>query len=650
MISILRHFLVDSWFGRVLAFVVFLSFIFLGGTFLSLGNGGLGTLMGGGGVVSVGSKVISPIELARAIRLQINFSLQNGLDPAELKNPQIQDQISREALRNLILADEVSQAAQRQGFIISDDAIRQKVLRMPEFMNKNGQFDAAKMDDLLKRNNLTHGYLISHTKQELQNEVAYLGLANMAEPSQDILNFLVNFYGRVRVADIYRLPFSEGKVTEAPTEAQLKRFYLNHLSLFREPEFRHARIVAMTAETVAKTLHAPEDVLKRVYETELKTNARDFDLPETRSVYVLTFSDEKKAREVLNSFAKGVGLEEIVRQKSAVISTQINDARKTDFPDPALGQAAFEENMKKSKENIVGPVKTAAGWSLIDILSIKPPHKVSFEEARPNILKQIQQSQAEVALRGKLLSFKDAVAGSTDLNKISTDLGAVAIAGTINNKGVGKNGDIMPLPGSESLHRAIIAQVFAQDTKTLPHVITEPDGSAFAVITDEIEVGRAMRFEEAHTQILLAWQFDAKKHEANQRATALYLDAQKNNLRSAIAQKGEESSLKKDVEIPVLSPPQDYSPLLRQALLRGKVGHAQMIEDGDSFWILFINSEHPLPQEEQELLKKRLAEREKISLSNDVAQSLANGYMLEKMPRHFSAELFEQAKNAAFGQ
>lgn len=637
MITALRHFLVDSWLGRVIAFVVFLSFVVLGGTFFGMGGGMPG--LGGDTVVQIGSRKITPLEFQKAIQRQVAYAIQqNGGATEFLKTPEGRQEIGHAALRNLILVHEGELAGERNGLNPGDETIRKVVFAMPDFQDPSGRFDPKKMEELLKSNNLSHQTLTEETRRMLYGSATIFAFGKSVQPPAQELDWLANYVGHGQVVDMVRLPFSLGEVSAQPTDEQLKRYYQNHLWQFRQPEYRHARIVVMTAGSVAKTLQISDEDLQASYKMKMKdpTEAARYNSPELRSVEVLAVTDEATAERIATAWQKGQSWAELQKQYPKAIPATLSDARVTDLPDPALGKAAFDTQ----EGRVSAPVRTAAGWSVVHVLSVKPAKHASFESLKDSIREDLTNERATALLKDRQRAFEEAVAGSVTLDKIPADIGAFPLEGSLDAHGNLPGGEPAPLPGDGTLRQALIGQVFSQKKDEPPHVVTEPDGSAFAVLVDDITPGKQEAYESVQQAVKDAWLADARKHATEQRATALYQQAKKEGLRQALAGQKEEAMLQKDEHFSRLQLRHDVPALILRAALEQKQGQTAMLQEGDGYWLVNVTGNYEESPTLIQAIRQQQAVRMAGAYRNDLQETLGMSYTRVAPPRHFNATLF----------
>ncbi|MCX5614038.1 peptidylprolyl isomerase [Bombella saccharophila] len=644
MITALRHFLVDSWLGRVLALLVFASFVVLGGTFFGIG-GGAG--LGGDVVVRIGGHSVTPMELQQAIQRQIAYAIQqNGGSPEILKAPQAREELGRAALRTLILTREGEVAGQRNGLTPSDDTIRAVVFSMPVFQDPTGKFDPQKMEAVLKGNQLDHQSLVNETRNMLYGSATTFNFGQgMVAPTAQV-DWMVNFFTHGRVVDLIRLPFSLGDVATQPTDEQLKRYYQNHLWQFHVPEYRHARLVVMTAGSVAKTLSVSDEDVKAAYDQKMKdpAEAARYNRPELRTVEVLAVTDKTLAQKIAAMWKKGASWESLQKQHPSAIPASLNDARMTDFPDPMLGKAVFATGAGVVSD----PIQTAAGWSVVHVVSVKPAYQANFTDMKDSLREDIANARAVPLLKERTRSLEEEVAKSATLDQIPADIGAFPLAGTMDEKGNIPGGEPAPLPGDAALREALLQQVFSQKKDEPPHIVTQPDGSAFAVLVDNIVPAHQGSYEEMGDKVKEAWLDDARKHAMEQRATSLYQHAKTDGLRRAVDGQSEASLLQKDEHFSRLQQRQDVPALILRAAMEQKEGETVMLQEGDAYWLVNVTGSYEESPTLTASLRQNIMTQMAEAYRADLRETLGMSYTRSAPPRHFNAGLFNDINNRVF--
>ncbi|MDT8872484.1 SurA N-terminal domain-containing protein [Komagataeibacter rhaeticus] len=211
-------------------------------------------------------------------------------DPAQIP-PATREQVARQVLQRLVLQAEIAEAADRHGLIVPDSVVRDEIFSIPAFRGTNGQFDRALFNDRLHRTGMTEGRLIELVRQEQASRVLLEPIRDGATVPDVIVRRLFDFEAQTRTIDLVRVPFESQQVTATPTPAQLARYHANHPWEFTAPEYRHARVVVLSADTIGRMLDITDAEVQKSYQDQAQT----FSAPERRSVQIVTVPTQDRA-------------------------------------------------------------------------------------------------------------------------------------------------------------------------------------------------------------------------------------------------------------------------------------------------------------------------------------------------------------------
>ena len=638
MISTLRHLVVDSWLGRIIALLIFLAFVGWGvGDMVGSYNGDQANI-----AVKIGTRQIGAEELASAIQNEMpRVAQQMGVSNAAQLTPDVRQQVAQGVLQRMLAQNEALALADRNGMKVPDALVRNEIFAMSVFHGTNGQFDRKLFDSKLRQIHLTERDLLAKVRDDIGARNLLEGLGSGMKVPSSVLAQLIKYNTLEHRVDLLRIDSASVAVPVAPEEAQLRRFYDLHPWLYRSTEYRHAKIVLLTADSIARTLTIPDADLKRFYEFELQK----YDVPETRNLEVLTVSDRKSADALVSAWKADGDWTAIQKRDPSAAAVAFPGARQADIPSPELAKAAF---VAPSGE-VEGPVESPAGWIVFRVTAITPPHKTDFEHAKAAIRDEVARSQAPQLLGSRVATLQDAIAGSADLEQIPTDLGAVPAQGSLDAQGMTKDGEIAPLPGSDAVRKAVIARIFTQKKGEKPSLVNGPEGSAFAVLVDEIEPGHVKPYEAVREQVGHDWLRERQMHGADERATTIMQAARKTgSLVKAVAGTGDENALQKNVVVSRMQNGGLPSGLLSQ-IFSTSIGETGMIADGDTLYVFTVNGTLAATAESTKALRESMQSQLQETMRADVPVVFVHSLEGQIKPKPNMAVL-QQALKAGTGQ
>ncbi|MCP9318335.1 SurA N-terminal domain-containing protein [Acetobacter persici] len=575
MISYLRRVFVESWLGRVCAIVIFLAFI----------GWGVGDVLGYMGtetdiVAKVGQQRITSADLAQSLQGEMpTIAKQMGVaDPAQVPAA-MRQQIAYQVLQRLIGQAELQEAARKLKVAVPDSAVRDEVFSLPYFKGANGQFDRNILNARLRERDIPEQRFLTMIRDDLTSRTELQPIGQAASVSDTLTKRLSDFGLQTRTIDLIRIPFAEQTTPAAPDDAVLRRYYANHLNDFRTAELRHARVVVLSPATVADTISIDEKDLKRVYDEE----SDRYHVPETRDVQVVTMQDEAQARAVADVWTKGGDWSAVQAAAKGGASVEMPGARPSAIPSESLSKAVFAAPLNE----IQGPFKSEGGWVVLRVTKITPPKDTPFDIAKKEILQQYRDAKGPSVVGERSRQLQDAMAGN-GLDAIPTDIGAAAAAGTLDAQGNTQDGTPAPLPASGKLRDAIVQQIFTQTKGAKPNLTEGPDNSWYAVEVDTITPAAQLSFDQSRAKVLAAWQADARKHAADEQATALYTAAQEKGGLANVAGAG--APVVKGLAFSRSAPNKAIPAELMDYLPRMKAGQSVMAEEAGEFLVATVTS------------------------------------------------------------
>ncbi|MFN3670850.1 MAG: SurA N-terminal domain-containing protein, partial [Bosea sp. (in: a-proteobacteria)] len=237
----------QSFFGKLLIFVLFGFLIF---SFAIWGIGDIFQGYGRNSVARVGKTEIGIEQLRTAYQNEIQtLSRQQRRqitpDMARLLG------LDRQVLSRLVTEVVLDQTAREMRLAVSDETIRNLIFDDPTFKDANGQFSAARFNELLRSNGFTEqSYVREQRATILRQKIAEMVVGAVTAPValQQIGHRLRNEKRAITFAGV---PASAAGEIAAPTEAQLKTYFEERKASFRAPEYRTASVLSISAETLA---------------------------------------------------------------------------------------------------------------------------------------------------------------------------------------------------------------------------------------------------------------------------------------------------------------------------------------------------------------------------------------------------------------
>ncbi|MBS0562328.1 MAG: peptidyl-prolyl cis-trans isomerase [Proteobacteria bacterium] len=536
-------------------------------------------------VAKIGDRTIEPAELQEALRVAVaRYTRSQGSDPS----PEVRRALAEQALQAIILRAAVDQEVARLRVVVPDAELRESVFAIPAFHGPNGQFDRQVFETLLRNNNLTEARFLELQRADMaRRQVLEPVRAGAAAPDL-LVQRAFAYRGEKRFADMVSFPFATVSPPQAPDEAALKRWYDNHPWMFSSPEYRRIKAVILSPETVSKGLEIPEAELRKAYQE----HSDEFVTPPKRSVEVILAADEAKAKALAEKWRGGAdwAAMQAAAKADGATAVQLDNASETELPVSELAKAVFAA----APDAVTGPVKSPLGWHVFRVTAATPGSTQTFDQVKDRIRDRLLADRAGDLVYDRANKLDNLLGTGASLDEIPADLGAAAVAGTLDAKGNTLDGAPAPIPGGEALRKAVIEAAFQAHVGDPPHLteVRPPEGGAgassyYALSLEAVLPPKVKPFDEVRAQVLADWKQNEVRH-AQDAASAALLTAVNGGKSLADAAAAIGATVRRSPAIERDTPAEGVPPLLQRVIFGMKVGEATQVETPDGFVVAVL--------------------------------------------------------------
>lgn len=321
-----------------------------------------------GWAAKVNGEAVSPSEFDQQYGQLLRMYQQQG---ASDLNPFLQTQLRRMAMDQLVQRELIDQEAQRHGIVVTDDEVAAAVKAIPGFQS-GGRFDI----DLYRRA-VTNAYgSPAKFEERLRKDLAYqkmvVLLRGTAKVSEDEVKDAWAAENDRLSFELARFPYALARAEVKVTDAQVKDFlaregakvdeyYKAHPARFDRPRRMRARhILVSVAE------NAPPEAQEQA---------------------------KKKIDALAARVKKGEDFAKVASEASDDAGSKAAGGD-VGFFGPGVMAKPFEDAASKlSPGQVSEPVRTQFGWHLVKLESVEPAKKESLEEARPQIARELLETE-----------------------------------------------------------------------------------------------------------------------------------------------------------------------------------------------------------------------------------------------------------------
>jgi len=399
--------------------------------------------------------------------------------------------------------------ATRLGLVASDALVRQRIASDPNFRGPGGQFDRFLFQRLLFDNGLSEQRYVDLVRADLLRGQLVEAVEGGVKPPETLVETLYRHRNEKRGGDRILILDNAFEDVGLPGDADLAKTYDDNAERFTAPDYRALSVVRVSAADLAGQIAVDEKSLAE----EFEHRRRDFEKPEQRDLKQMLFASEAEAQAAAAAIQGGKSFDAVASETPGQSPERVSlglVARSETLP--AIGDAAFGADAGKT----VGPVRTAFGWHVIEIVRIEAGSEANFEAVRAQLEPAVRQRLAaekafEIANR-----LEDQVTRGRTLDEAAANAGAaVAKVAAIDARGRDAAGEAVALfANAPEALRAAFDTPPGRDSQ----LVETREGSYFLVHVDGTTPAQRRPFETVKDEVAALWKSERQAERALARA------------------------------------------------------------------------------------------------------------------------------------
>lgn len=383
-------------------------------------------------IAKVGGQKISKEELDTATRQQADRLRQlygPSFDPRMLDTPDARLGI----LDNLIAQKALAVEAGRSNLSVSDAALQQSILQIPELQGAEGKFDVERYKVLLAAQGMSPTAFEANLRRDLALQQINAAVQNSAFAPKALSTRLSEINEQQR--EVQELLFKSSDYTSKVklTDDMLKSYYDKSGSRFETPEQVKAEYVVLNAAAAAGQVNVSEADIKSYYDQ----NAKRYTTEEQRraSHILITAPKDAPAKDRAAAKAKADALLAQLRKNPADFTRLAKENSQDpgsaerggdlDFFGKGMMVKQFEDTAYKlGKGQISDVVESEFGYHIIELTDVKPGGVRTLAQVKDDIGVEIRKQLAAKKYTELAETFSNTVYEQADsLKPVADKLG-----------------------------------------------------------------------------------------------------------------------------------------------------------------------------------------------------------------------------------
>ena len=353
-------------------------------------------------VAKVGDYDISEQEFQNALRdrqEQLRNMSGGRIDPALLDSPELRFSVLDTLIRRRILIHH----AVRSGMTVNLEQLRGYIQQAPAFQGEDGKFSLARYEQILKARNETASMFENRVRQELLLSQLGEAYSTSSFVPRTVAERILRISEQQReVSQVLISPAKFVQTAKLEDEAA-KKYYDDHQDEFRVPEQVRVEYVALSLDGLLPQIQADAAEVKKYYDE----HQRQFGVPESRQASHILITVDKtaatdakqqaraQADQIYNELKKNpASFADLAKKYSQDPGSAANGGDLGSFSRGSMVKAFDDAVFSMKVGEISPPVESEYGYHIIRLTGITPGQTRSFEQARPEIEKELKKQVA----------------------------------------------------------------------------------------------------------------------------------------------------------------------------------------------------------------------------------------------------------------
>jgi peptidyl-prolyl cis-trans isomerase D len=397
MVNIIRRFQQPLMIAITVIVCVAFAWLYNSSSYLDKGGGDrVGTIYGRG------VTQVQKLREGRKFELCRDLGMGEFLQALAGRAQTMDEAIENFSWNSLVLRHE----ATALGVGVTDDEVVGAIQAMPVFQT-NGAYDSAKYVAIFENALQPRGFGKDQLEDVVRDELrlkrlkAILGATSAATPAE--VRAIYDEQYQKFEASVVRLKMEDFLATATAPDEDVKKLYEDRKSQLKSDELRKVKFAAFILPTTDKPLEgkARGEALQK-----LSKAAGDF-------IVAMTEKDAK--------------LDEVASKLGVKIEETPDFSRRE--PPPALADApravaaAFKLTEKEPNSDAI---TTDRGYYVLQLAGIAPPHPLTFDEAKAQLVEQLKRERAQEALDLKAKEIRNKIEAEIKTGKTFADAAQAA--------------------------------------------------------------------------------------------------------------------------------------------------------------------------------------------------------------------------------
>lgn len=480
----------------------FLSAIFLG--LLVMGAVGLifsdwhGMFQNGYSKTDVATVDGTPIKIAEFNSRVTHILRQQQIPPAAAYQMGLINNILTSEIFEILMKKDAAQL----GIRIEDRIIAEQIKTLIAPYKSAQVSDKDALKKFLDMQGMSEKKLVEALRDDLTSKILKSTISTASYVPDILVSNIQTYHGMTKNIEVVFTPNSSIRTKDNPNDKDLEAYYNERSAAFMNSETRDMTVAILDTSKVAKPIISDADI-----KASFDENQDKFNIAASADVEQSLIDDETKAKAVADAVKAGKSMSDAVKQ---ITGSDKSFQGKNNFSKDGLPSEIATPVFAGKSGDVIGPVKSALGYHVIKLLTLKDAHTASFDSVKDKIRKELEAEKSGNAVYDMTGSIEDRLANGETYESLAkeyplTILSFKALARDTKSDKTAKF--------SDKEFATILTKAFAMKDNTPSEMSDFSANKLYSVRIDKISPAMAKPFAEVKTDLLKEWVSDHQSRE-----------------------------------------------------------------------------------------------------------------------------------------
>lgn len=355
-------------------------------------------------IAKVGGAKIEFQEFHQAYQRQLSALGQRHIT---LKSSAQKKQMVKQLLDRLVEEKVMTQEPQKRGILVPKNLVSEYLRSIPYFQ-KDGQFDAATFQEIMRRSGASPQQFVANISNDLAMQQLLGPLVAALKMEASSAEKLTEILFRKRRFEVVIIEGMEPK-QEVPDDVALTRWMKDRKADYMKPSQRGIEVILLSHKALAEKVVVTEEDLRQAYQDRKD----EFTTPGECTIMKVSFESESDANAAVQLMTGEFSEEKL----------------KKEYPEARLEKVTAQDLNPEDADMVshlrvaepFGPVLRGGQWVIFVVTQRTEPVTKTYEEVKDEVEKEYRKFVVSQRLQGTKEQIEDALARGTSLDEVAKE-------------------------------------------------------------------------------------------------------------------------------------------------------------------------------------------------------------------------------------